>query len=50
MSDKDEHFEVKVILLGEPGTGKTCLINVSTGGKFSENTESTFESTFVTKK
>ena len=50
MSDKDEHFEVKVILLGEPGTGKTCLINVSTGGKFSENTESTFDSTCVTKK
>ena len=50
MSDNEEHFEIKVILVGEPGTGKTSLINVSTGGNFSENTESTIESTFITKK
>ena len=50
MSDEDGQKEIKVILVGEPGTGKTCLIKVATGGKFSENMESTIESTFVTKK
>ena len=50
MAHKEEPNEIKVILVGEPGTGKTSLINVSTGGKFSENMDSTVESTFVTKK
>ena len=50
MALKEEPNEIKVILVGEPGTGKTSLINVSTGGKFSENMDSTVESTFVTKK
>ena len=50
MALKEEPNEIKVILVGEPGTGKTSLINVSTGGKFSENMDSTIESTFVTKK
>ena len=50
MSDGEEQNEIKVILVGEPGTGKTSLINVATGGKFSENMDSTIESTFVTKK
>ena len=50
MSDEDGQKEIKVILVGEPGTGKTCLIKVATGGKFSENMESTIESTYTTKK
>ena len=46
----DELNEIKIILIGEPGTGKTCLINVSTGNQFNENSESTLLSTYVTKK
>ena len=42
--------EIKVILVGEPGTGKTSLINVSIGEKFKEVSDSTFLSTFVPKK
>ena len=49
-NDEDEGEEIKVILVGEPGTGKTSLINVSVGSKFQENTQSTLLSTFVQKK
>jgi small GTP-binding protein len=49
MADDDMN-EIKIILIGEPGTGKTCLINVSTGNQFNENSESTLLSTYVTKK
>ena len=49
MADDDLN-EIKIILIGEPGTGKTCLINVSTGNQFNENSESTLLSTYVTKK
>ena len=45
----DELNEIKIILIGEPGTGKTCLINVATGNQFNENSESTLLSTYVTK-
>ena len=45
----DELNEIKIILIGEPGTGKTCLINVATGNEFNENSESTLLSTYVTK-
>lgn len=45
----EELNEIKVILIGEPGTGKTCLINVATGNEFNENSESTLLSTYVTK-
>ena len=48
MADDDMN-EIKIILIGEPGTGKTCLINVSTGNQFNENSESTLLSTYVTK-
>ena len=47
--DANEQEDIKVILLGEPGTGKTCLINVAVGEKFQELTESTPNSTFVSK-
>ena len=42
--------DIKVILVGEPGTGKTSLINVSVGEKFKEISNSTLLSTFVPKK
>ena len=47
--NENEKEDIKVILLGEPGTGKTCLINVAVGDKFLEATESTPNSTFVSK-
>ena len=50
MSEDEEAGEdIKVILVGEAGTGKTSLIKVSVGEKFQENTSSTYLSTFVTK-
>ena len=48
--DNDELDEIKVILVGESGTGKTSLINVAIGEKFDPNSQSTLLSTFVPKK
>lgn len=42
--------EVKVILLGEAGVGKTSLINVAVGLNFSDEEASTASASFVTKK
>ena len=42
--------EIMVILVGEPGTGKTSLINVSIGENFEKNMVSTSASSFVPKK
>jgi small GTP-binding protein len=51
MSKKeDEEEDIKVILVGEPGTGKTSLINVAIGKMFTDNSPSTLISTFVQKK
>ena len=50
MSNEQENEDIKVILVGEPGTGKTSLINVAIGNKFVENAPSTLISTFVQKK
>lgn len=52
MSKKEDEEEenIKVILVGEPGTGKTSLINVAIGNMFTENSPSTLISTFVQKK
>ena len=47
MSEDDE---IKVILLGESGVGKTNLINIVTGVEFNENEGSTSNSTFSIKK
>ena len=45
-----EGQEIKVILVGESGTGKTSLINIAMGLKFQEGVElSTSAATFVTK-
>ena len=46
MSDE----EIKVILIGESGTGKTSLINATMGLKFKENIESTTTNSFSSKK
>ena len=45
-----EEQEIKVILVGESGTGKTSLISISMGMKFQEGMEiSTSAASFVTK-
>jgi len=45
-----EDQEIKVILVGESGTGKTSLINIAMGETFIEGAEpSTSSSSFVTK-
>ena len=45
-----EDEEIKVILLGESGVGKTNLINISIGAEFNENEVTTSNSTFAKKK
>ena len=47
--EDEESSGIKVILIGEPGTGKTSLINVSIGQEFNEKSISTLSSTFVPK-
>ena len=45
-----EDQDIKVILVGESGTGKTSLISISMGMKFQEGMEiSTSAASFVTK-
>ena len=41
--------EIKAILIGESGVGKTNLINVITGRRFKEDEETTFSNSFVGK-
>ena len=41
--------EIKVILIGESGTGKTSLINATMGLKFKESVESTTTNSFSSK-
>ena len=53
MTDKDdiddEEEELKVILVGEMGTGKTSLINTAIGLKFQEKLASTTTNSIVNK-
>ncbi len=48
--DNENTREIKVILVGRSGAGKTNIINALTGNKFNPNTESTINSTFLDKK
>ena len=50
MDKNNKDSEIKVILIGETGVGKTNLINVSIGLDFKENREATFSNSFVEKK
>ena len=50
MENVIEENEIKVILLGESGMGKTSLINAAIGMDFDENMISTISSSFVTKQ
>ena len=46
---KVEERDVKIILLGEPGVGKTCIINRYINNEFSLDTPSTYGSAYTTK-
>ncbi len=53
----DEHYskkikikDIKVILLGDTGVGKTCIINRYINNKFDSNIENTVYSSFSTKE
>ncbi len=46
----DDFDEIKVILLGESGIGKTSLINVCIGKYFSEDEKTSITNSFVRKK
>ena len=48
--ENNEYKEIKTILLGEHGVGKTNLINTAIGLKFNENLQSTISSSFVRKE
>ena len=47
--NSDDCIEVKVILLGESGVGKTSLINAVDGKDFSDKMLATFSTTFIKK-
>ena len=48
--DSDETKEIKVILLGNSGVGKTCIINRYVNNLFDPNSETTLGSTYSTKE
>ena len=50
MNDDDDNvMEIKTILVGMSGVGKTNIINAITGQKFEENKFTTSTSSFVDK-
>ena len=48
-SDQPQTLNCKVVLLGESGVGKTCIITRFINNKFEENTMSTTGATFAGK-
>ncbi len=48
--DYDEFNEIKLVLLGESGVGKTSLINASIGKDFKESVRTTVSCSFVRKE
>ena len=50
MTKKSSKEEIKCILVGESGAGKTSLINTSVGLNFNENVVTTISSTYVAKE
>ena len=41
---------IKIIFVGEPGVGKTNLINVSVGSSFDDQSQTTLRASFKSKK
>ena len=50
MNTSNSKPEIKMILLGESGVGKTNLINITLGHSFNENESPTFSNSFLEKK
>ena len=48
--EKEDSEEIKVILVGDPGVGKTNLINTVTGKPFEEKEDATISPTYSIKK
>ena len=49
-NEKEDSEEIKVILIGDMGVGKTNLINTSIGKQFKEKEDSTISPTYSIKK
>ena len=50
MNINEEDENIKVILIGDAGVGKTNLINVSSGGQFNENEASSLSASYLKKQ
>jgi len=51
MGDNDENTrDIKIIILGNSGVGKTCIINRYINNQFNPNSETTLGSSFSTKR
>ena len=48
--EEEDEDDLKVILIGESGTGKTSLINTSIGLEFQDKLETTHSSSIIQKK
>ena len=48
--EDEETDEIKVILIGDSGVGKTNLINIAMGNEFNDNEKTTSTATFSVKK
>ena len=47
--NSENRLEVKIILIGETGVGKTSLINVTEGNPFQQEVASTFSNSYIKK-
>ena len=48
--EEEEEENIKVILIGDAGVGKTNLINVSSGGVFNDNEKSSLSASYLKKQ